>query len=69
MHAVPAPSPPALAASPHPTATTLTAATTAATRRFKVERYMQVVFGLSAACLFVPVLYQRGGPPAAADVE
>ena len=28
-------------------------------RRFKVERYMQVVFGLSAVMLFVPVLYHQ----------
>jgi hypothetical protein len=27
--------------------------------RFKVERYMQLVFGLSACCLFVPVLYHQ----------
>ena len=27
--------------------------------RFKVERYMQVVFGLSALMLFVPVLYHQ----------
>ena len=26
---------------------------------FKVERYMQIVFGISAACLFVPVLYHQ----------
>jgi MFS transporter, MFS domain-containing protein family, molybdate-anion transporter len=28
--------------------------------KFKVERYMQVVFGLAACCLFVPVLYHHG---------
>ena len=27
--------------------------------RFKVERYMQLVFGLSSLLLFVPVLYNR----------
>ncbi|KAI3439118.1 hypothetical protein D9Q98_001527 [Chlorella vulgaris] len=27
--------------------------------KFKVERYMQLVFGLSACCLFVPVLYHQ----------
>jgi MFS transporter, MFS domain-containing protein family, molybdate-anion transporter len=26
---------------------------------YKVEKYMQIVFGLSAACLFVPVMYHR----------
>jgi MFS family permease len=28
--------------------------------KFKVEKYMQVVFGLAACCLFVPVLYHHG---------
>jgi hypothetical protein len=38
--------------------------------RFKVERYMQVVFGLSACCLFVPVLYhQTSTQDAPADAE
>ncbi len=27
--------------------------------RWKVEKYMQVVFGLSACMLFVPVLYHQ----------
>jgi MFS family permease len=39
--------------------------------KFKVERYMQVVFGLSACCLFVPVLYHQTSTqdaPADADV-
>ena len=27
--------------------------------RFKVEKYMQIVFGLSACLLFVPVLYHQ----------
>ncbi len=28
--------------------------------KFKVEKYMQVVFGLAAACLFIPVIYHHG---------
>lgn len=31
-------------------------------RRFKVERYMQLVFGLAAALLFVPVMYHQSAP-------
>ena len=30
--------------------------------RFKVERYMQLVFGLAAALLFVPVMYHQSAP-------
>ncbi|PRW59019.1 molybdate-anion transporter-like isoform A [Chlorella sorokiniana] len=30
--------------------------------KFKVERYMQLVFGLAAALLFVPVMYHQSAP-------
>lgn len=29
--------------------------------RFKVERYMQLVFGFSSLMLFVPVLFHKSG--------